>query len=277
MMPGWRRGQTPDAGAARAASATPVAGSRGGAAAAVAARITLVSGIGAGVVLASLNLHAGRGAEGRPFSVGEACLALHADVIILQEVWRPDGEPDPVGKAAASLGAEVIHATLLAGTTLAALSIAPDPAPGRWGLAVVSALPVAGSEVIGLGRVPGDPAPRAALVVTVELPGGGLLRIANAHLTHRFASPLQLLRLVRRLARSDVPAVIAGDLNMPGPVSGLAAGYSPAVGGRTFPAHRPLVQLDHLLTGHGVNASDGRVLSPAGSDHLPIRARVSLG
>ena len=228
------------------------------------------------MALASLNLHGGRGADGRPFSVGEACLALHADVIILQEVWRPDREPDPVGKAAATLGAEVIHTTLLAGTTLAALSIASDPAPGRWGLAVLSTLPVTGSEVIGLGRVPRDPAPRAALVVTVELPGGGLLRIANAHLTHRYASPLQLLRLVRRLARSDVPAVIAGDLNMPGPVSGLAAGYSPAVAGRTFPAHRPLIQLDHLLTGRGVTGSEGRVLGPAGSDHLPIRARVGL-
>ncbi len=227
-------------------------------------------------MLASLNRHAGRGADGRPYSVAEACLALHADVLALQEVWRPDGEPDPADAVAAALGAEAVHTTLRAGTTLAAMSIAPDPAPGRWGLAVVSTLPVTGSEVISLGRAPRDPVPRAALVVTVELPGGELLRIANAHLTHRFASPAQLLRLVRHLARGNVPAVIAGDLNMPGPVSGLAVGYSPAVGGRTFPAHRPLLQLDHLLTGRGVTGSEGRVLGPAGSDHLPIRARVRL-
>jgi endonuclease/exonuclease/phosphatase family metal-dependent hydrolase len=66
--------------------------------------------------------------------------------------------------------------------------------------------------------------------------------------------------------------VIAGDLNMPGPVSGLAVGYSPAVRGRTYPAHRPLLQLDQMLTSPAVRAGDGRVLPPAGSDHLPIRA-----
>ena len=71
---------------------------------------------------------------------------------------------------------------------------------------------------------------------------------------------------------SAAPTVIAGDLNMPGPVSGLAVGYSPAVRGRTYPAHRPLLQLDQMLTSPAVRAGDGRVLPPAGSDHLPIRA-----
>jgi len=52
---------------------------------------------------------------------------------------------------------------------------------------------------------------------------------------------------------------------MPGPVSGLAVGYSPAVNGRTYPAHRPLLQLDQMLTSGAVRASDGRVLPPVGS------------
>ena len=59
---------------------------------------------------------------------------------------------------------------------------------------------------------------------------------------------------------------------MPGPVSGLAVGYSPAVHGKTYPAHRPLLQLDQMLIGRAVRARHGRVLPPAGSDHLPIRA-----
>jgi endonuclease/exonuclease/phosphatase family metal-dependent hydrolase len=86
-----------------------------------------------------------------------------------------------------------------------------------------------------------------------------------------------LLRLVRLLRPDSVPTVIVGDLNMPGPVSGLAVGYFPAVNGRTFPAHRPLVQLDHMLASRGVTARDGEVATPAGSDHLPIRARLRLG
>ena len=87
---------------------------------------------------------------------------------------------------------------------------------------------------------------------------------------------MQLVRLTRLLAASTVPTVIAGDLNMPGPVTGLAVGYTPAVNGRTFPAESPLLQLDHILTSRGVRARDGQVLPPAGSDHLPIRARLRV-
>lgn len=231
---------------------------------------------GGGLVLASLNLHGGRRPGGSPFSVKNAIAGLRADVIALQEVWRPDGGPDEVAAVAAALGAAVLHAALVSQTTLRTLGIAADPAPGAWGLALVTALPVVGYATIPLGRAPGDPVPRGAQVVTLELPGGRLVRIANTHLTHRFASPVQLLRLVRQLTPAPAPTVITGDLNMPGPVSGLAAGYSPVVTGRTFPAGRPLLQLDHMLAGPGVTGRDGEVALPAGSDHLPIRARLSV-
>jgi endonuclease/exonuclease/phosphatase family metal-dependent hydrolase len=229
------------------------------------------------VTLASLNLHGGRRADQSPFDAEAACTGLKADVVALQEVWRPDGGPDPVGAAAAALGAAAIHAPLVTGTTLAMLCIAPDPAPGSHGLAVITTLPVDRYEVVSIGRAPGDPVSRSAQLVTVALPGGGRLRIANTHLTHRYTSPLQLLRLVRLLRPDSVPTVIVGDLNMPGPVSGLAVGYFPAVSGRTFPAHRPLLQLDHMLASRGMTAHDGEVAAPAGSDHLPIRARLRLG
>ncbi len=85
-----------------------------------------------------------------------------------------------------------------------------------------------------------------------------------------------MLRLVRHLATDDIPTVIVGDLNMPAPLTGLAAGYAPAVSGRTFPAHRPLLQLDHILTSRRVARCGGEVLPPAGSDHLGVRARLRL-
>jgi endonuclease/exonuclease/phosphatase family metal-dependent hydrolase len=70
--------------------------------------------------------------------------------------------------------------------------------------------------------------------------------------------------------------VITGDLNMPLPLTGLAAGYAPAVIGRTYSASRPTVQLDHVLADRRVIRCGGEVLAPAGSDHLPIRARLRL-
>jgi endonuclease/exonuclease/phosphatase family metal-dependent hydrolase len=228
------------------------------------------------VILASLNTHGGRGADGRPYDLEGACRQLKADIIVLQEVWRPHGGPDPVADIAAALGTELLRADLMDDTDLRSLGIADETARGRWGMATLTSLPVTGYEVADLGRIPGDPTPRAAQLITLELPGRGPLRIVNTHLTYRLLSPVQLLRLVRLLATDDVPTVIAGDLNMPAPLTGLAVGYAPAVSGRTFPAHRPLLQLDHILASRRVARRGGEVLPPAGSDHLPVRARLRL-
>jgi len=227
-------------------------------------------------ILASLNTHAGRGADGRPYDLEAACRQLKADIVVLQEVWRPHGGPDLVADIAAALGTELLRADLVDDTNLRNFGIADETAPGRWGLATLTTMPVTGYEVVDLGRIAGDATPRAAQLITLELPGGGPLRIANTHLTYRLLSPVQLLRLVRRLDADNIPTVIAGDLNMPAPLTGLAAGYAPAVSGRTFPAHRPLLQLDHILASRRVARCGGEVLPPAGSDHLPVRARLRL-
>jgi endonuclease/exonuclease/phosphatase family metal-dependent hydrolase len=227
-------------------------------------------------ILASLNTHAGRGADGQPYDLEAACRQFKADIIVLQEVWQPHGGPDPVADIAAALGTELLRADLVDDTSLRSFGIADETARGRWGLATLTTMPVTGYEVVDLGRIAGDPTPRAAQLVTVELPGRGPLRIANTHLTYRLLSAVQLMRLVRRLAADDIPTVIVGDLNMPMPLTGLAAGYTPAVSGRTFPAHRPLLQLDHILASRRVTHCGGEVLPPAGSDHLPVRARLRL-
>jgi endonuclease/exonuclease/phosphatase family metal-dependent hydrolase len=60
----------------------------------------------------------------------------------------------------------------------------------------------------------------------------------------------------------------------------VAVGYLisyPARPGRTdLPGPPALLQLGQMLTGREVRARDGRVLPPAGSDHLPIRARLRV-
>jgi endonuclease/exonuclease/phosphatase family metal-dependent hydrolase len=229
------------------------------------------------ITLASLNLHGGLTRQGAPFDVAEACHRLKADVITLQEAWRPETQPDVVTAAAASLGADVRHRGLARNTSRARLGVGPDQAAGTWGLAVLTMLPVTGYHEIELGRAPGDRIGRAAQVLTLATPGGAALRVVNTHLTHRYTSPLQLALLVRRLAAgAPVPTVIVGDLNMPRPATVVALGYRPVVQGRTFPAGLPLIQLDHMLL-RGVTATGGEVAGPLGSDHLPIRAQLSFG
>src|SRR6202044_3281563 len=229
------------------------------------------------VTLASLNLHGGLTSHGEPFDVAGACHRLKADVITLQEAWRPEAEPDVVTSVAAALGAQVRHRGLARATSRARLGLGTDRGAGTWGLAVLSTLPVTGYQEIELGRAPGDRIGRAAQVLTLATPGGAALRVVNTHLTHRYSSPVQLALLVRRLATgSPVPTVIVGDLNMPRPATVVARGYRPVVRGRTFPADRPLIQLDHMLLRGRVAALGAEVAGPLGSDHLPIRAQLSL-
>ena len=227
--------------------------------------------------LASLNLHGGLTSHGEPFDVAEACHRLKADVITLQEAWRPEAEPDAVTSVAAALGAGVRHRGLARHTSRARLGVGADGGAGSWGLAVLTMLPVTGYHEIELGRAPGDRISRAAQVLTLAAPGGTALRVVNTHLTHRYSSPVQLALLVRRLAGSSLPTVLVGDLNMPRPGTLVARGYRPVVRGRSFPARRPLIQLDHMLLSGAVSASEPEVLEPVGSDHLPIRARLSPG
>lgn len=228
------------------------------------------------ITLASLNLHGGLTARGEPFDVAEACHRLKADVITLQEAWRPDRGPDGVTGVAAAVGAEVRHRGL-ARTNRAGLGLGPDTGSGTWGLAVLSLLPVTGYQEIELGQAPGDRISRAAQVVTLTTPGGAALRVVNTHLTHRFTSPVQLALLTRRLAGGPAAAtVIAGDLNMPRLLTRAAAGYRATVRGRTYPAGRPWIQLDHLLARGPVRVSGAEVADPVGSDHLPIRAGLRV-
>ncbi|HEV3292358.1 MAG TPA: endonuclease/exonuclease/phosphatase family protein [Streptosporangiaceae bacterium] len=228
------------------------------------------------ITLASLNLHGGLTARGEPFDVAGACHRLKADVITLQEAWRPDAQPDLVAAVAAELGAQVRYRGLARNTSRALLGVGTDTGSGTWGLAVLSQLPVTGYHEIELGRAPGDRISRAAQVVTLTTPGGTALRVVNTHLTHRFTSPVQLMRLTRKLAAGPaLPTIVVGDLNMPRPGTLAAPGYRATVRGRTYPASRPWIQLDHLLVRGPVRVSGAEVADPVGSDHLPIRAELS--
>jgi endonuclease/exonuclease/phosphatase family metal-dependent hydrolase len=228
----------------------------------------------AAITIGSLNLHCGLSGRGQPFDVPAALGHLNADIIAVQETWWIADGADTVSAAAQELGARLLRTEVSTGVSLAELSIAPLPDRGNWGIAVLSRLPVTSCETLDLGRAPGDTVSRAALICSVTTPGGWPLRLVNTHLTHRFTSPAQLLRLTRHLARTPAPTVIVGDLNMPRLATWVAAGYAPTVRGRTFPAHRPVIQLDHLLASPQLTITDATVLGPLGSDHLPIRARV---
>ncbi|HXQ60145.1 MAG TPA: endonuclease/exonuclease/phosphatase family protein [Acidimicrobiales bacterium] len=265
-----------------------------------------------GVVVASFNVHGGVDGRGRPFDVVAACVAVDADVLVLQETWTPDAGESLARRVGDALGYQVEELAM----ARARMATAPDgnPAPpswgsvlrvtgpyglrvgeprsrrvprvtspvavvpGTWGMALLSRVPVGATTVLDIGQLWRDPARRGAIAVEVDI-GGRPLRVVGTHMSHLSNGSIVQLRSLHRLITDPaVPAVLAGDMNLWGPpLSVLFPGWSRIVRGRTWPAWRPVAQLDHILVTHGVRPlGPGAVVEVAGSDHLPVRARLTL-
>jgi len=258
--------------------------------------------------VASFNVHGGIDGWGRPFDVVDACRRLDADVLVLQETWSPLDE----GGGAKEGLAEEVAASL--GYRLTAVPVAPArryPVPpdhgagwgplggrrqalglrvevggrgpgtrslgrrGVVGIAVLTRLPVAGTDVLDLGRFGRDRVRRVALRVTV---GGPDVVVVGTHLPHiRHGSPVHVRRLQGLLPDTETPAVLMGDMNMWGPpLTAMLPGWSRAVRGRSWPAWRPLFQIDHILVTRVVRVMESGVVEIKGSDHLPVRAQLAV-
>jgi len=236
------------------------------------------------LTVVSFNTHAGVGP--RRFDRDEYDLvgvlrAFDADVIVLQESWTPDEGDSAVDKAAAELGAEVHELPTGRAVRQPWPHIARSGAErGTVGVAVVTRFPAERVGVLPLGPTFADPSPRrGALHLRLDVEGTPLDLVA-LHLTSRLPhGPLQQLwRLRHQLPPRGRPAVVAGDHNLWGPgVLALLPGWRRAVRGRTWPAHRPHSQIDHILVRPEIEVLEGEVLPPVGSDHRPVRARLRLG
>ena len=67
-------------------------------------------------------------------------------------------------------------------------------------------------------------------------------------------------------------------MNMWGPpASSFFRGWRRAVIGRTWPAHRPHSQLDHVLVTPAIEVVDARVADATGSDHRPVVVTLAPG
>jgi endonuclease/exonuclease/phosphatase family metal-dependent hydrolase len=242
------------------------------------------------IVVASFNVHWGLGLrrDGYPdFDVPEACEALGADVLVLQESWAPDAATAQHDAVAEALGMDVVAAVPMVrmrwrhGHRPELLARGGDPADGgdgAWCLAVLSRLPATSVAVEPIWQLRLDPVARAAVLADLQNRTGTLSLVAThwAHL--EMGSPLQAWALRRLLPDPEQPAVLAADMNM---WSWTLAAMVPrtwrrAVRGRTWPSPRPHSQIDHLLVTPGVEVTDGEVLDLVASDHRPVRARLRV-
>ncbi|MBV8237050.1 MAG: endonuclease/exonuclease/phosphatase family protein [Acidimicrobiia bacterium] len=234
------------------------------------------------VTVASFNVHWGRRPRVyEPYDVIDACHRLDADVLALQEVWRPDGRHSVAADAAATLGYElheVWTARAVVEPKCRIVGLAGEPVgTGDWGQALLTRVP-RGPVVDGdLSGFLFDPTGRVVMTTEIEIDGTPLA-VCASHLPHlEHISPLLRWRLPPHLPDRHRPAVLMGDFNMWRWLARfIVPGWHDTVRGATWPAHRPVFQIDHLLATSPVSATEAEVVHAGGSDHLPIRARVSL-
>jgi endonuclease/exonuclease/phosphatase family metal-dependent hydrolase len=244
------------------------------------------------LTLGSFNLHMGRGSGGHdaPFyDVVTACKHVDTDVLVLQEAWVPDGEDGDLLSIAGALGYQIAASFAVARATcddrVRLVARSGTAGDGDWQVAILSRLPVVSSAVVPLEpQLPRDPARRALLVVTVDV-GGTPFTVCGTHLPVLKDPVWRLRRSLRRaLPPPDRPAALVGDMNMWGwsvelLVGGGASrrrGWRRAVRGRTYPAHRPHSQTDHILVTRPVDVLDAEVVPLVRSDHRPVRALLQL-
>lgn len=151
---------------------------------------------------------------------------------------------------------------------------------GTWGIAVLtrSALTVEGTRTLRLPPLARDRVHRSAVVVDLRVDDVPL-SVVGTHMSHlhygSHRNYADLKRLLQTEARPE--AVLLGDMNLWGPpVRAFLPDWRRAVKGRTWPAWHPHSQIDHILVRGAIEVASSEVLPPAGSDHRPVRATLTL-
>ena len=258
----------------------------------------------------TLNLASGRDAAGRSLDAPglRAALAdLDVDVLAVQEVDvgqpRSHGVDQPAEVAAALGATDWRFAASVAGTPdpfrswtrvdPPALRGAGEQLSGpHYGIALVSRLPVRRWSVRALGagraRLPiRAPDPRTGqprvwwfpdeprLAVAAELDG---CTVVGTHLSFAPHTALRQLARLRRWTRSlPGPVVLAGDLNLVGPLPAAVFGAGRLVSEPSYPAPAPRVQFDHVLGPPTLDPRRPEVRQLPLGDHRLVSVGVTPG
>jgi endonuclease/exonuclease/phosphatase family metal-dependent hydrolase len=237
--------------------------------------------VAGGLVIASYNIHGCVGRDGRRdvARVARVIEQLDADVIALQEVdlWPTDG--------AESHGAESHQVDVL--SHLVGLQSVAGPTmergDGHFGNVVLTRLPIRAVRRLDLTFRKREP--RVALDVDLDARGTKVRVIA----THLGLLPSERRHQVQRILEvvsgdDEGLTVLLGDINewlvYGRPLRWLHTRFGHCKGKRSYPAWFPLFALDRIWV-HPSAAllrfeAQATPDSKTASDHLPVRAEVSL-
>jgi len=229
------------------------------------------------LTFASYNIHKAVGLDRRrdPDRILSVLREMDADVIALQEADRR------FGTRASVLSRQAIDEH----TPWKVVPIGARPLSMGWhgnALLVRRDIEVISANAVTLPMLE----PRGAICAQLVI-AGRPLHVVGMHLDlSGLRRRHQIMAVRHHLDACDGPhpAVLMGDLNEWSPSAGalraFGEGYRVLAPGRSFPARRPMAQLDRIIVtadwrvdGIGVHHS---ALSAIGSDHLPVWARLEI-
>lgn len=229
------------------------------------------------ITFASYNIHKAVGLDRRrdPDRILAILREIDADVIALQEVDRRFGLRESV----------LPLASIADHTPYRVVPLATRPHSIGWhgnALLVRRDMEVAEVASVALPMLEPRGAIRADIVVA-----GQRLRVVGMHLD---LSGIRRRHQVRSIlahvadCKQGCPAVLMGDLNEwalhGGCLREFADGWQVLAPGRSFPARRPVAQLDRIVASHEWRVVETKVhhsaLASRGSDHLPVLARLEM-
>ena len=218
------------------------------------------------------NVHSWRDEAGRPNH--EAVLRLITDIspdlVSLVEVNEPWGSPAVLRDLARARGYTWIFCP--------AVEFGGDAPDRGYGNALLTRTPMLAAAQWRLTWPPrlydGTEPSESRSVILAEVPfGRGTVWIGSTHLpaSDPEARACALGRLTELTRGLDRPWVICGDFNTP-PGDGVDSAW-PDPPQPSFPASDPAVPIDYCVASPGVSVT-ARILTVAGSDHLPLLARL---
>lgn len=233
------------------------------------------------LTVASYNIHKGVGLDRRrdPDRILAVLREIDADVIALQEADRR------FGTRAAVIPRQALdeHSPWKAVATGHFVGVRPASIGWHGNVLLVRReIEVVDVRAIALPTLE----PRGAVCAQLRV-GGQAMRVVGMHLD---LSGLHRRNQVRAVcdhlsAHEDAaPAVMMGDLNewsiTGGALAVFDADHRVLAPGRSFPARRPLAQLDRIVVSGGWHVEETGVhhsaLAAVASDHLPVWARITL-
>ncbi|WP_197254952.1 endonuclease/exonuclease/phosphatase family protein [Paenibacillus dendritiformis] len=236
--------------------------------------------------IVTFNIHHGRGIDGKVNleRIAQVLEDSKADVIALNEVDKHFSRRSGYLDQLAWLSGRLRMRYSFFGATI---SSADGSVLRQYGNAVLSRFPIVSRQNHVFGASPFHAEKRAVLEVSVDVRG----HLVKMYVTHLSLVPYirskQVDFLTEKIKEDAHPVILTGDLNTrPGTKSWRklqqiltdACHYPGMTPCRTFPSRRPLFRMDYIFVSRHFRIVSTEVIAslPAASDHLPLKATVSL-